>query len=197
MTVSSEFPLGLQQQPARGAPTPAGNDRIRPRARMNRLLGRRPVAIGAGIGGCRRLELWPNTLSKLKSSSGTACQCAPDRVRARRRIDTHMVCSPAAFARSTRFSPASRAISLQPALSRSRLHETSNSSTRRSASCPSGISGSQCSARRGRDRAGIAAPGRGGREHHAAAGKPGDRDRASRRRRRRARRPVCQRLGAF
>jgi 2-polyprenyl-6-methoxyphenol hydroxylase-like FAD-dependent oxidoreductase len=51
MTVSSEFPLGLQQQPARGAPTPAGNDRIRPRARMNRLLGRRAVVIGAGIGG--------------------------------------------------------------------------------------------------------------------------------------------------
>jgi len=51
MTVSSEFPFGLQQQPARGAPTPAGNDRIRPRARMNRLLGRRAVVIGAGIGG--------------------------------------------------------------------------------------------------------------------------------------------------
>ena len=51
MTVSREFPLGLQQQPARGAPTPAGNDRIRPRARMNRLLGRRAVVIGAGIGG--------------------------------------------------------------------------------------------------------------------------------------------------
>ena len=51
MTVSSEFPLGLQQQPARGAPTPAGNDRTRPRARMNRHLGRRAVVIGAGIGG--------------------------------------------------------------------------------------------------------------------------------------------------
>ena len=51
MTVSSEFLLGLQQHPARGAPTPAGNDRTRPRARMNLLMGRRAVVIGAGIGG--------------------------------------------------------------------------------------------------------------------------------------------------
>ncbi|MGA8760195.1 MAG: NAD(P)-binding protein [Stellaceae bacterium] len=51
MTVSSAFPLGLQQLPARGTPTPAENNRTRPRARMNRLLGQRAVVIGAGIGG--------------------------------------------------------------------------------------------------------------------------------------------------
>ena len=51
MGVSSEFPLRLQQQPAKGAPTAAGNDRIRPRASMNRFLDRRAVVIGAGIGG--------------------------------------------------------------------------------------------------------------------------------------------------
>ena len=47
------------------------------------------------------------------------------------------------------------------------------------------------------DRAGAVATGRGGREHHAAAGKPGDRDRAGRRRPKRARHPVCQRLRTF
>jgi 2-polyprenyl-6-methoxyphenol hydroxylase-like FAD-dependent oxidoreductase len=51
MTGSSEFPLGSQQRPASGGPTPAGNDPTRPPPRMNRLLGRRAAVIGAGIGG--------------------------------------------------------------------------------------------------------------------------------------------------
>jgi 2-polyprenyl-6-methoxyphenol hydroxylase-like FAD-dependent oxidoreductase len=150
MSVSSQFPLRLQQQSAKGAPTPAGNDRILPRARVNRLLGRRAVVIGAGIGGLSAAGALAKSFDQVdvlerddlatsaRSRSGTPQDRHPHGLLAGglRALD--------------QISPVSRAISLPPAPSRSRLPETSNSSTRRSASCLSGISASTCSVRRGR-----------------------------------------------
>ena len=152
MTGSSEFSSsgnspGLQPQPADGDPEPVSDC---PRGRNSGLLGRRAVVIGAGMGGLPAAGALAEYFEEveiierdgLPASAGSRSGTPQDRHRT--------ACWPAACARSKGFSPVSSAISPQPALSPLVLHATSSSSIRMSGCCPSGISGSQCCAQRGR-----------------------------------------------
>lgn len=113
-------------------------------------LGKRAVVIGAGIGGLATAGALAQYFEQVDilERDRLATSVAPGR--ARRRIGTRMACSPAAFARSIRFSPVSRALLPPPAPSRSGSHATFKSSGPMSACCRSGISESRCCARRGR-----------------------------------------------
>ena len=113
-------------------------------------LGKRAVVIGAGIGGLATAGALAQYFEQVDILERDRWRQPPDRAPARRRIGTHMACLPAAFARSIRSSPVSRAVSPQPAPSRSGSRATFSSSGPMSARCRSGISEYQYCAQRGR-----------------------------------------------